>query len=75
MVHNVPHGPNNCVTDNVEGWFSAVQQVDAVDVVLAHPCGRAEDGVGVGNSHQGGADLVLGEIQSAGGNNQFFFYI
>lgn len=45
--------------------LAAVQQVEPVDVVLAHLLGRAKDGVGVGNRHHGGVDVAVGESQSA----------
>lgn len=45
------------------GLVSAVQQVDAVDVVLAHLSGRTKHSVGVWNSHHGGIVVVFGESQ------------
>lgn len=45
------------------GLVSAVQQVDAVDVVLAHLSGRTKHRVGVWNSHHGGVVVVFGESQ------------
>lgn len=45
------------------GLVLAVQQVDAVDVVMAHLPGRAKHGFGVWNSHHGGVLVVFGESQ------------
>ncbi len=41
----------------------AVQQVDAIDVVLAHLPGHAKHSVWIWNSHHGGVVVVLGESQ------------
>ena len=47
----------------------AVQQVDAVDVILAHLLGLAKDSVGVGNRHHGGIVVIFGESQSGRRND------